>query len=106
MRPDIVVPVHEPTDVASARRIAGKAAGRAGFREREAGQVALIVTEAASNQIKHGRGGDIVLRDLSKDGVPFMEIVSIDSGPGMENVARCFDDGYSTAGSPGTGLGA
>ncbi|MEP6717183.1 MAG: SpoIIE family protein phosphatase, partial [Terriglobia bacterium] len=72
----------------------------------EAGELALIVTEAASNQIKHAGGGDIVLRDLSKEGAPFIEVISIDSGTGMENVARCFADGYSTAGSQGTGLGA
>ena len=35
-----------------------------------------------------------------------MEILALDRGPGMANVDRCFEDGYSTAGSPGTGLGA
>ncbi|MEP6715458.1 MAG: ATP-binding protein, partial [Terriglobia bacterium] len=65
MRPDILVPVHEQTDVAAARRVAAKAGLKAGFEEREAGELALIVTEAASNQIKHAGGGDIVLRDLS-----------------------------------------
>ena len=35
----------------------------------------------------------------------YLKIISLDDGPGMD-VQRCLQDGYSTAGSPGTGLGA
>jgi hypothetical protein len=35
-----------------------------------------------------------------------VELLSLDEGPGMASVAQCLRDGYSTAGSPGTGLGA
>ena len=35
-----------------------------------------------------------------------LEMLGLDKGPGMADVGRCLADGYSTAGSPGTGLGA
>src|SRR5262249_59277746 len=35
-----------------------------------------------------------------------IEVLSLDRGRGMASVEQCFDDGYSTSGSPGTGLGA
>ena len=35
-----------------------------------------------------------------------MDVLALDKGPGMGDVERCFQDGYSTAGSAGTGLGA
>jgi hypothetical protein len=35
-----------------------------------------------------------------------MEILALDKGPGIENVGESLRDGYSTSGSPGTGLGA
>src|SRR5262249_18488168 len=35
-----------------------------------------------------------------------MELIALDKGPGMADVARCLIDGFSTVGSPGTGLGA
>ncbi len=35
-----------------------------------------------------------------------LEILAVDSGRGMSDVGRCVADGYSTAGSPGHGLGA
>ncbi len=33
-------------------------------------------------------------------------MLALDRGPGMPDVARCLHDGYSTAGTSGTGLGA
>jgi hypothetical protein len=35
-----------------------------------------------------------------------VEVLALDRGPGMANAARCMEDGYSTAGSAGTGFGA
>jgi len=105
-QPDVLVPVRENTDVASARRAAVGVAVRAGFNEEAAGAAAVVVTEVCSNLVKHGGGGEFLVRDISFGAAPLIEIVAIDSGRGMADVARCFEDGYSTGGSPGTGLGA
>src|SRR5262249_3021801 len=40
------------------------------------------------------------------NGQPCVEALALDRGPGMRDVTRCFQDGYSTGGSAGTGLGA
>ncbi len=105
VRPDILITVLEPTDVARARRLALQAAQKAEFGENESGALALVVTEAASNLVKHGGGGDLIVREISNSR-PLLEIIAIDSGKGMPDVSRCFADGYSTAGSAGIGLGA
>jgi len=34
------------------------------------------------------------------------EVLSLDAGPGIVDIGRALEDGYSTAGSPGNGLGA
>jgi len=106
VQPDRLIAVHENTDVAAARRAASSIAIKAGFDEHDAARVAVIATEAASNLLKHARGGDLILRDVSLPAAPRLEILAVDRGKGMSNPARCFEDGYSTAGSPGTGLGA
>lgn len=101
------IPVTEPSQAGYARRRAAELALELGFDETQAGRLGIIVAEAAKNLFKHARDGEILLRALSLDeGGPGVEILSIDSGPGMEDVTRCLEDGYSTAGSPGTGLGA
>jgi hypothetical protein len=59
--------------------------------------------------LKHSKdGGRILFRALppeSGEGAG-LEIVALDNGRGIANISRAFTDGYSTAGSPGSGLGA
>ncbi|MFI5328965.1 MAG: ATP-binding protein, partial [Candidatus Rokuibacteriota bacterium] len=101
----IVIRVEESSQVAAARRAAADLSWRLHFDETTAGRLALVVTELATNLVKHGGGGEVLLRQVetSPDTV---EVFALDRGPGMANVARCLEDGYSTAGSAGTGLGA
>jgi anti-sigma regulatory factor (Ser/Thr protein kinase) len=101
-----VVGVDNPTDAAEARRVADRAAGEAGLPEEDRARVALVVTEAATNVLKHAGGGRLFLRAVRRHGVGGVEMLALDGGPGMANVGASMADGYSTAGSSGTGLGA
>jgi anti-sigma regulatory factor (Ser/Thr protein kinase) len=101
----LAFPVTDPSQVGEARRAAGSLARRLGFKEEEAGKLALVVTEAANNLVKHAREGEILLCALEVNGAAGVEVLALDRGPGMDPV-RCLRDGYSTAGTPGTGLGA
>lgn len=93
--------------MAEVRRRATGIARELSFDEVSAGNVGLVVTEAATNILKHGSGGQILLRSLSANSHDHgIEILALDKGPGIADMTRCFEDGYSTAGSPGTGLGA
>ena len=90
--------------VAEARRNAVAMATRLDLDDVVIARVALVVTEAATNLWKHAGGGEILLVPPAlHSGI---EILALDKGPGIADLARCFQDGYSTAGSPGTGLGA
>jgi anti-sigma regulatory factor (Ser/Thr protein kinase) len=81
-------------------------AAKVGLNPTDAGKVAIIASEAASNLHKHARQGLIALRSLQDGESQGIEILSIDKGPGIQDVAKALADGYSTRGSPGTGLGA
>ena len=100
------VGVQASTDTAEARRVAMQLAACLGFDDAEAGGVGLVVTEAARNLLKHAGGGEVMIRTFDHAGTAGVEVLSLDKGPGIENVGRSFQDGYSTAGTPGTGLGA
>lgn len=77
-----------------------------GFSEARREDVRIVVTELGTNIIKHASNGRLVLRPLDEGGSKGLEILAIDKGPGMASVSECLRDGFSTAGSPGTGLGA
>lgn len=98
---DVIVHVEDATQVAEARRTAARLAESLRFDATAAGKTALVVTELATNLIKHGGGGSILF-----DADSALTLVAIDKGRGISNVGAAMRDGYSTAGSPGTGLGA
>ncbi len=81
-------------------------ASRLAFDETDAGNVGLVVTEAAKNLLKHAGGGDLLIQAVQQKGCVGVEMLAIDKGRGIENIGRSFEDGYSTSGTPGTGLGA
>ncbi|HEY6434822.1 MAG TPA: ATP-binding SpoIIE family protein phosphatase, partial [Acetobacteraceae bacterium] len=102
----VLVSVTDTSQIAEARRLACSCARRLGLSETRTGQVALVVTELATNILKHGGGGEILTsRFDDRDGAG-LEVLALDRGRGMADVERCLQDGYSTAGTPGNGLGA
>ncbi len=98
--------VGELSEIASVRRAGNDLARQLGFDEIRTGQLAIVITEAATNIVKHAEEGLMLLRSLDRDGVAGIEVVAIDTGPGMDNVALRMQDGHSTAGTYGVGLGA
>jgi anti-sigma regulatory factor (Ser/Thr protein kinase) len=102
----VCVPVTEQSQPAAARRAAVWLAQEAGTDELTIGNIALVVTELATNLVKHAQGGELLIRRFGPEGCEGIEVLSLDKGPGMSNVSRSLEDGFSTAGSPGTGLGA
>jgi anti-sigma regulatory factor (Ser/Thr protein kinase) len=100
----LALPVHDASGVGAARRAAVTLAGRIGCSESEGGKVALVATELATNLVRHGGGGELLLRPLAA--TTGIEMVAIDRGPGMASVEEALRDGYSTGGSRGAGLGA
>lgn len=101
-----VLAVGNTTDAAEARRVTERLAAEVGFDDEDRGRAALVVTEAATNLVKHAGGGQLLLSRVRRSGVDGLEVLSLDRGPGIANVSTSLSDGYSTAGSPGTGLGA
>jgi anti-sigma regulatory factor (Ser/Thr protein kinase) len=99
--------VTDSTHVAEARRLAAQLGNKLGFTEESAGNLAIVVTELATNLVAHAGGGTLLFRSrANRPGDQGLEILSLDAGPGMSNVTECLRDGFSTAGTPGNGLGA
>lgn len=100
------VGVNDQSGVAEARRAATNLAERMGFTEPDAGKLALVATELSTNLVKHGSGGEMLVGPYQDNESRGIEILALDKGAGMNNVAACLEDGYSSAGTAGKGLGA
>lgn len=98
-------PVDDLSQVGEVRRFVGTFAQHLQLTEIEAGRAAIIINELGHNLIRHARGGTLHVRGINEAGARGLEIVSIDSGPGLDP-AKALLDGFSTGTTPGTGLGA
>ncbi len=98
--------VEDASAAAACRGAAVALAARLGFAAARSDELALAVTEAASNLHKHARQGSMLLR-ITRDGTrPGIELVTIDAGPGFRDTGAALRDGHSTSGTLGIGLGA
>jgi anti-sigma regulatory factor (Ser/Thr protein kinase) len=102
----VVNSVRDASQIGEARRAAAGLAHRKGFSQDVEARIALVVTEMASNLLKHAGEGLIAINEFIDADGSGIELLALDKGPGIADVARCLIDGFSTAGSPGTGLGA
>ena len=98
-------PVSDPSCVGEARRHVAHLSRTLGFDEVLAGQAAIAVNELGNNLCRHAQRGQLWIATRSGD-APELEILSVDEGPGIADLPQAMRDGYSTGGTPGTGLGA
>lgn len=89
-----------------ARRVAVKAAERLGFDETRVAEISIALSEVGTNLYKHATQGRLAIRCLRDNTTAAVEIVAIDTGPGMADPVLSSCDGHSTAGTLGLGLGA
>jgi anti-sigma regulatory factor (Ser/Thr protein kinase) len=98
--------VTESSEIAQARRAVAALAARQGLNEEDAGRAALVAMEICTNMTKHAGGGELIAQPLERGDTRGVGLIGLDKGPGIADVAKCLRDGFSTGGSPGTGLGA
>jgi anti-sigma regulatory factor (Ser/Thr protein kinase) len=96
----------DSSQTGNARRQAISLADSLAFDELPLGQLGIVVTEAARNIENHGGEGEIVLSPWRHGESAGIDVLALDKGRGIENIAVSMTDGYSTAGTPGNGLGA
>lgn len=91
-------------DVVAARRGVTEWAGEIGLSILDRTKVVTAASELARNTVLHGRGGVMcleIVRDGSRQG---LRLTFEDQGPGIADIDRALEDGYSTAGGMGLGL--
>ena len=107
LSPQLNFAITHASDVSAARRAGQKLADALGFDDVKAGRLAIIITEAATNILKHaGEGTVTIMRTQSGVAMPGVDVVAVDNGPGIADLDFALRDGVSTAGTAGTGLGA
>lgn len=102
--------VEDPSAASAVRRAAERLAAELAMPDRRTSVLAIVAAELSSNLVKHAVGGSLLLRPVRTGAAGAIEagveMIGFDSGPGMADLSRSMDDGHSTAGTLGIGLGA
>ncbi|HED15577.1 MAG TPA: ATP-binding protein [Gammaproteobacteria bacterium] len=104
MKPEISIPLHKAHDITPAVLRAGEYCREAGCSENDGRLISTAVSELANNIIKYARHGSIRMKEVQSNTRHGIEVVAIDSGPGISDVGRAMKDHYSSSGTLGLGL--
>lgn len=103
---EIKIPIHSDSDIVTARQKGRELAGQVGFVSPDLVLIATAISELARNIVLYAGNGEIIL-DLVQDpanGKQGMTVVARDQGPGILDIDRALEEGYSTSRSLGLGL--
>lgn len=94
------------SETAAARRAGRRLGDALGFDEDLEARLGCIITEAATNMLKHAVDGRLFITEVRAGSARGVEVVAIDGGPGISNLSRSMRDGVSSTGDAGNGLAA
>jgi serine/threonine-protein kinase RsbT len=101
---EMCVAVTKDADVVVARQEGRKVAARAGFTPTELAVIATAISEIARNIVKFAKRGEVTISVITENERTGVTVVARDVGPGIADVARAVQDGYSSYGGLGLGL--
>jgi serine/threonine-protein kinase RsbT len=98
------VAISSAADIVTARQKGRALATQLGFDGSDLTLIATAISEIARNIVAHAKSGEIRLTPLNQNGKYGILIVANDEGPGIPDVNRAMQYGYSTAKGLGVGL--
>ena len=103
--PDAVIcPIQADVDVVQTRQQGRNIAAEAGFSAGDQTVIAAAISEIARNILMYAKRGEIELRSVATADRTGIVVVARDSGPGIKDIQRALQDGFTTSGGLGLGL--
>jgi serine/threonine-protein kinase RsbT len=91
-------------DIVAARQLGRNEAKAIGFGAVDQARITTAISELARNIYLYARAGEVTIERVYKDGKVGIRITATDKGPGIDNLKKVMEDGFSTSGGLGAGL--
>jgi len=101
---DIVVVVNDSDDIVAARQAGHQLARGLGFSMTDVTMVATAISEIARNITSYAGCGKVSVTVADRDGRTALVVRAEDDGPGIADIERALEDGFSTGRGLGLGL--
>ncbi|MHB8483505.1 MAG: anti-sigma regulatory factor [Nitrospiria bacterium] len=92
------------TDIVTARQNGRALGSQIGFSGSDLTIIATAISEVARNIVEYAGKGEIILSPIQKNLSDGILIIAQDEGPGISDISRALQDGYSTGHGLGLGL--
>jgi serine/threonine-protein kinase RsbT len=102
--PAMAIAIASATDIVTARQRGRELAAKLGFSGSEQTVVATAISELARNILEYARTGQIEVGVAHRGSRIGLVVVALDAGPGIADISRAMQDGYSTGHGLGLGL--
>jgi serine/threonine-protein kinase RsbT len=99
------IPIRTSEDIVLVRQAVRARAVEIGFGLVDQTKIVTAASELARNTLIHGKGGWVDLQKVERNGRRGLSLVFEDRGPGIPDVERALQDGYTTGTGLGLGLG-
>ncbi len=91
-------------DIVAARQLGRNEAKVIGFGTVDQARITTVISELARNIYLYARVGEVTMERIHENGKSGIRITATDKGPGISNLKKVMEDGFSTSGGLGTGL--
>lgn len=99
-----VIAIRTEADIVTARQYGRALATGMSFRPADAALIATAISELARNILHYAGTGEVELLAVSDGARQGVRVIARDSGPGIQDIARAMEDGFSTGSGLGLGL--
>lgn len=106
MSEKLIINIITEWDIVTARKKGRNVAKMIGFGTVDQARIATVISELAKNIYLYAPSGKIEIERIVENDEIGIAITAIDSGPGISDPQKVFEDGYSTSGNLGVGLPA
>ena len=98
-------PVRNEDDIAAVRTSVKRIVALLNFSIVSQTKIVTAASELARNTLEHGKGGSVEIQLLDEHDRVGVRMVFEDQGPGIPDIARAMEDGFTTGVGMGLGLG-
>ena len=98
------IPIESDADVVTARQRARELAASLALSSTDQTLLATAISEVARNITTYAVRGEVTVGMVEDGGRRGIRVVARDDGPGIEDIERALQDGYTTGGGLGIGL--
>ncbi|OIK08597.1 anti-sigma regulatory factor [Bacillus sp. MUM 13] len=100
----IVIDINNEMDIVLARQTGRKVSKELDFSLVDQSRITTSISELARNIYKYALPGKIIIEAIKKENKDGIKVIAADEGPGIPDIKKALEDGYTTSGGLGAGV--